>query len=584
MKPVVPASPPVSAFRAEVEARLGRAASGAELDVLMSLFRGAWDAEALDVDEALPPLLGRRGEVHLAFGKTLPEAWARLRALDAIPAALEAWGPEAFREEAEAFALGAGLPMGTRAEGAANSGALALGFRSSPPHSPAPGARLLRLEGAAIEALALGSQARGLAEARLAPGDPAELVAWVRALGRGLRVDVEFPAGPWGYAVVDPHGVASLQGRLGAWGLRASEAGHLTEDGVVAIHRAGQAELELPREVEAPSEGPAPAPEVLPPAPCLPLDLPEEGVEIWFHALRPEGSPEPEVHWRPLGEDGDLALRVAFSAGLEALDPFWGAATLVAHAAQGLACAGAEALGLALALPEDADAPTLMGLRQACASLDLPVVRVQRLPGLEAPLAVAFGCVEAGAGPVDVDAPEARGLTAGGPRIAGIAYRRAFDGLFLMGESRGELGGSRYLATRGGADLCPEPWLDEAFRLQACVREGVRLGLFRSAHTVGAGGLLVAALEGARASRLGCQLLLTRGSLRLDALCFGEAPGRVLVTTNGEGESALRTLARTHRIPFAKVGVVGGERFTVAVDGVPVVDASLDELELRSRG
>jgi phosphoribosylformylglycinamidine synthase len=179
---------------------------------------------------------------------------------------------------------------------------------------------------------------------------------------------------------------------------------------------------------------------------------------------------------------------------------------------------------------------------------------------------------------VEVEAPEARGLTGAGPRTCGVGYRRAFDGLYVLGAGRDELGGSRYLAARGGRAACPEPWLDEAFRLQACVREGIRMGLFRSAHGVGRGGLLVAALEGTVPARLGCQLILARAGQRLDALCFGEAPGRALVTVSGEGESALRTLATTHRIPFAKVGVIGGDRFTVAVDGVPLLDASLADL------
>jgi len=120
--------------------------------------------------------------------------------------------------------------------------------------------------------------------------------------------------------------------------------------------------------------------------------------------------------------------------------------------------------------------------------------------------------------------------------------------------------------------------LDDEFRLQACVREGIRMGLIRSAHDTSEGGLLTAILESAFGGGMGCQLMLSKHDLRLDSLLFGETAGRIVVSVSGEGESALKALCETHRVPLAKLGTTGGARVTVAVDGQPILDADAAEL------
>jgi phosphoribosylformylglycinamidine synthase len=197
----------------------------------------------------------------------------------------------------------------------------------------------------------------------------------------------------------------------------------------------------------------------------------------------------------------------------------------------------------------------------------------------------AVGLVEDCAGQVAVDAPDATALSKVGNRICGSAFRAAHDGIFLLGETRDELGGSEYLKLRTGKvqGACPELRLDEELRLQACVREGIRLGLIRSAHDTSEGGLVVAALESAFGANdgegMGCQLLLTKGALRLDSLLFGETAGRIVVSVSPEAEGSLATLCATHRVPCAKIGATGGSRITLAVDGQPLLDADAADLK-----
>ncbi|WP_257306538.1 phosphoribosylformylglycinamidine synthase subunit PurL [Geothrix campi] len=284
------------------------------------------------------------------------------------------------------------------------------------------------------------------------------------------------------------------------------------------------------------------------------------------------------------------------------LDPFWGAAHAVAEACRNLACVGAEPIGLTDCLnygnPEKPEnmwtfEQGCLGIRQACLALDVPIVsgNVSLYNDTEGqsifptPMIAAVGLVEDCAGQVAVDAPDATALSKVGNRICGSAFRAAHDGIFLLGETRDELGGSEYLKLRTGKvqGACPELRLDEELRLQACVREGIRLGLIRSAHDASEGGLVVAALESAFGANdgegMGCQLLLTRGALRLDSLLFGETAGRIVVSVSPEAEGSLATLCATHRVPCAKIGATGGSRITLAVDGQPLLDADAADLK-----
>jgi len=265
------------------------------------------------------------------------------------------------------------------------------------------------------------------------------------------------------------------------------------------------------------------------------------------------------------------------------LDPFWGGAHAVAEACRNLACVGAEPIGLTDCLnygnpekPENmwALAQGILGIRQACLALDVPIVsgNVSLYNDTEGvgihptPMIGAVGLIE--------DCGEE------GNHYCGSAFQGAGHGVFLLGETRDELGASEYLKQRTGRvyGVCPELRLDDELRLQACVREGIRMGLVRSAHDPSEGGLLVAVLESAFGADLGCRLELSRAGLRLDALLFGESAGRIVVSVEPGGESSLARLAAAHRVSLARLGTAGGDRIQVRVDGQTVLDEAAGAL------
>lgn len=301
---------------------------------------------------------------------------------------------------------------------------------------------------------------------------------------------------------------------------------------------------------------------------------------------------------RVKGTQKAVAMKSDCNGRFAYLDPFWGAAHAVAEACRNLSCVGAEPIGLTDCLnygnpekPENmwAFAQGIMGLRQACLAFDVPIVSgnvslyndTEGVGIFPTPMIGAVGLIEDYAMPVDVNATDAKGLSVSGNHFCGSAFRATHDAIFLLGETREELGGSEYLKLRTGRvfGACPELRLDEELRLQACVREGIRMGLIRSAHDTSEGGLLVAALESAFGGEMGCQLMLSRHGLRFDSLLFGESAGRIVVSLSPEGESSLAKLAATHKVPLTKIGTTGGSRITVAVDGHPLLDAEAAELK-----
>ena len=282
-----------------------------------------------------------------------------------------------------------------------------------------------------------------------------------------------------------------------------------------------------------------------------------------------------------------IAMKSDCNSRFAYLDPFWGAAHAVAEACRNLACVGAEPIGLTDCLnygnpekPENmwAFAQGILGIRQACLALETPIVSgnvslyndTEGVGIFPTPMIGAVGLIE------DCALPGAEGN-----HFCGSAFQSTGHGIYLLGETRDELGGSEYLKVRTGKvfGTCPELRLDEELRLQACVREGIRMGLIQSAHDTSEGGLLVTILESAFASDMGCRLELTRGALRVDGLLFGESAGRIVVTVAPEGEGSLAKLAATHRMPLTRLGVTGGLHTVLQLDGDVIVDVETSDLK-----
>jgi phosphoribosylformylglycinamidine synthase len=120
--------------------------------------------------------------------------------------------------------------------------------------------------------------------------------------------------------------------------------------------------------------------------------------------------------------------------------------------------------------------------------------------------------------------------------------------------------------------------LDAEKRLQALLVEGAARGVLLAAHDPSDGGLAVALAECSFAGErpgLGGRFALP-GELRDDVLLFSETPSRAIVTTRDE--LRLGELARRHGVPWARLGVAGGDRLVLTSGERTLVDVPIATL------
>ena len=119
--------------------------------------------------------------------------------------------------------------------------------------------------------------------------------------------------------------------------------------------------------------------------------------------------------------------------------------------------------------------------------------------------------------------------------------------------------------------------------LQDFVLKVIHEGLIQSAHDCSDGGLAVALAEccvsGPRAAR-GAVVKLGLGSLRRDALLFGESQSRIILSTRPNAVESLLSRAAEAGVPAAKIGTVGGDRLLIEVEPGKVSDGCRVDLPI----
>jgi phosphoribosylformylglycinamidine synthase II len=162
--------------------------------------------------------------------------------------------------------------------------------------------------------------------------------------------------------------------------------------------------------------------------------------------------------------------------------------------------------------------------------------------------------------------------------------KRANDLVYLMGETRAELGGSEYYAMHGFiGNQVPRVVAQKAKNLYQALSSAMEKGLVASCHDCSDGGLGVALAEVSFAGGLGMEVDLRKvpasGVDRNDTLLFSESPSRFVVTVRPENQKAFEECLKGNL--FAPVGrVLGGKSFIITgLQGASVVRTDIDELK-----
>lgn len=254
-----------------------------------------------------------------------------------------------------------------------------------------------------------------------------------------------------------------------------------------------------------------------------------------------------------------LAVKTDCNGRYVFLDPRVGGRIAVAEAARNVACTGATPRAITNCLnfgnPKKPEVffqfrEAVYGMGDACRALETPVTGGNVSLYNENPQGAVYPTPTIGMVGVLEDAAHATGLR----------FTTVGDSVVLLGENTDEIGGSEYLAWVHGvvAGAPPRCDLDGEKALIDALLASIRAGHVRSAHDCSEGGLAVALAESCMADRtkpMGAEISLEAWqSLPARALLFGEAQGRVVVST-GHAEAVL-AIAKRHGVPARIIGRV----------------------------
>lgn len=246
------------------------------------------------------------------------------------------------------------------------------------------------------------------------------------------------------------------------------------------------------------------------------------------------------VVWVKDGTKG-IACTVDCNSRYVHADPYKGGLIAVCEAARNIVCSGATPAAITNCLnfgnPYNPEVYyqfvyALKGMTDACLKLDTPVTggnvsfynQGPEGPVYPTPTIGMVGIIE------DINT-----------RMT-MDFKQAGDRIYLIGQSRNDVGSSEYLHKIRGVPLSPAPHIDlnEEFRVQQSVLSLCSKGLIQSAHDLSEGGLFVALMESGMPRGLGFSLV-SPNHPRMDAFLFGEAQSRVVVSVKADQVTEFET-------------------------------------------
>ncbi|GIO98254.1 phosphoribosylformylglycinamidine synthase subunit PurL [Paenibacillus lautus] len=261
------------------------------------------------------------------------------------------------------------------------------------------------------------------------------------------------------------------------------------------------------------------------------------------------------------------------------LDPELGGRIAVSEAARNIVCSGAEPLAITDNLnfgsPEKPEIFWQMekavdGMAEACRELETPVIGGnvslynENAKGAIYPTPVV-GMV---------------GLIHDTDHITTQGFKAEGDAIYVLGDTRAELGGSEFQAIIHGVSegRPPELNLDTEKKLLGGVLKAIQSGLVQSAHDVSEGGLAAALAESCISGNVGASVHWST-DLRKDVALFSESQSRIVLSVSPDHKNALEKLLQEAGVPFTAFGVVGGNKLSININGASALEESVEALK-----
>ncbi|MCW2940710.1 MAG: phosphoribosylformylglycinamidine synthase [Actinomycetia bacterium] len=275
-----------------------------------------------------------------------------------------------------------------------------------------------------------------------------------------------------------------------------------------------------------------------------------------------------------------IALSLDGNGRYAKLEPYAGAQLALSEAYRNVAVTGARPLAVTNCLnfgsPEDPGvmwefARAVEGLADACLALGVPVTGGN----------VSF-YNQTGSTPINpTPVIGVLGVHDDVRRRVSMAFAAEGTTLLLLGETRGEFGGSEWAHVVYGqlGGLPPMVDLRAEAALASVMVTGCYEGFFAAAHDLSDGGLSQALVESCLRGGLGCQVTLPGDPF---AMLFSESVARAVVAVRPGFEGHVAALCEQAGTPVTRLGMVGGDSLNVALQTAegaqPLFSIPLQEL------
>ncbi len=304
-----------------------------------------------------------------------------------------------------------------------------------------------------------------------------------------------------------------------------------------------------------------------------------------------DGPSDAAVIQPKLNSDKGLAISCGMNPLYGDIDPYWMALAGIDEAIRNLICVGGRADRIALLdnfCWGDCTKPETLGplVRAAQACYDGAMAFEAPFISGKDSLNNEFKCEDG----TQISIPStllisAMSIVEDINKCVTMDTKRASNLLFVVGETKNELGGSHYYKINGhlGANV-PRLDLDTAPKIARKISAAIAEGLVVSCHDCSEGGLAVAMAEMAFAGGLGIEADLrglprSKDCCRTDAQLFSESNSRYIVEVEPEHYDAFARLMLN--VPFGRIGKVTEEKFLVieTEDGRIAIECSIASLK-----
>jgi phosphoribosylformylglycinamidine synthase subunit PurL len=266
------------------------------------------------------------------------------------------------------------------------------------------------------------------------------------------------------------------------------------------------------------------------------------------------------------GSDKSIVITVDCNSRYVNADPEEGCAMAVAEAARNIVCSGGTPVAITNCLnfgnpyvPEVywQFVGAIKGMKKACEAFETPVTGGN----------VSFYNQSSDEGPVfPTPTIGMLGILEKAENKMTLDFKAEGDLVYLVGESVNDIASSEFLYSYRKVKASPAPHFD--LPTEQLVQKGI-MGLIegkliQSAHDVSDGGVLVTLAESAFPRGLGFDVKSTAG-IRQDAMWFGEAQSRVIVSVSPSKKAEFETYLAGLGVKSTQLGTVKGS--DMVVDG-----------------